>query len=366
MRRSLQRPTVGGALVLMLLSCARCAETPSKVDTGAVDRGASDTSVAARDRGAGRDQTPASDAGLQPIAGGYFPAGALWYQDQSKATVDARSPQMIAALAASGGWGQGNRFLVDFSIEVLEADGSAPFRAFTPNGDHYSPDCDTDEVPVPPGGALEAEDGYACTNDGDCHLIVVHRPSLRLFEMWRANIAGSGFDGGCLAVWDMRKIYGEAGRGHNCTSADAAGLPITPLLFSADEVQAGEIKHAIRFILPNDRVKSRVYVYPGTHSTNATSGGADSVPYGVHLRLKASFDESKLKPGAQVVARALKKYGMFHADGGQVALTARSDRFTTAKWAGLLAGDDLASIKVTDFEVIDHGAQRDYTGDCQR
>lgn len=47
------------------------------------------------------------------------------------------------------------------------------------------------------------------------------------------------------------QVYPDDGRGEQCTSADAAGFPMSTLLFTADEVYAGEINHAIRFILPN-------------------------------------------------------------------------------------------------------------------
>jgi serine/threonine-protein kinase len=57
---------------------------------------------------------------------------------------------------------------------------------------------------------------------------------------------------------------------------------------------------------------------------------------------------------------------MYHADGGNIALTAQSDRHTTAKWAGLLNPRDLSALKVTDFEVVDHGAATALTYDCAR
>ena len=69
---------------------------------------------------------------------------------------------------------------------------------------------------------------------------------------------------------------------------------------------------------------------------------------------------------ARVVARALQRYGMFLADGGNVALTAQSDRFTAAKWTGLLGSRDLQAIQVSDFQMIDGGARIPYTGDCIR
>ncbi|MDB4955855.1 MAG: hypothetical protein JWO36_3424 [Myxococcales bacterium] len=70
--------------------------------------------------------------------------------------------------------------------------------------------------------------------------------------------------------------------------------------------------------------------------------------------------------GAKVVARAMQKYGMYHADGGNIALTAQSDKHATAKWPGLLRATDLQALRVEDFEVIDHGAQIPLTGNCNR
>ena len=313
----------------------------------------------------------AAVAGAQVPAGGhgpYFPADAPWYQDVSTVPVDPESAAVIAWLASVGGWGNNGKMQIDFSIEVLEADASTPFRSFTKTVDFFNPDCDFVTVPVPPGGALEGESGYQCASDGDCHLLVVHRPSHRLYEMWRANIDMSNqFFGGCLAVWNMDLTYPPAGRGQDCTSADAAGFPIAPLLFNADEVAAGHIDHAIRFILPNSRIRRNVYVHPATHSTDSTSGPATAPPYGSRLRLRADYPVQNLpSAGARVVARAMQKYGILLADGGNIALTAQNDTFTTAKWSGLLGSHDLFALQVTDFQMVAGGQRYTYTGDCAR
>lgn len=298
-------------------------------------------------------------------AGPYFTSPMFWNRDVSAVPKADYSDATIAALRAAGGWGNGDLFQIDFSMDVLAADASTPQRTFTKTNDFYSPDCDDMPVPVPDGGNLEGEAGYECTGDGDCHLIVHDAAAGRLYEMWRANITGSTFYGGCLAVWNTRMAYGDTLRGDQCTSADAAGFPIAPLLFTADEVAAGEIDHAIRFILPNNRVR-RGYVRPATHGTD-TTGGTNAPAYGVHFRLRADYPIDTLpSEGAKVVARALQKYGMYHADGGNIALTAQSDRHTTAKWDGLLAPRDLADLDVEDFEVIDHGAMIPLTYDCER
>lgn len=296
--------------------------------------------------------------------GPYFSAPMFFTRDVRGAQVSPTSAAQIASLRAAGGWGNGDRMQIDFSIDVLRADGSPP-RAFEPTDDFFEPDCDLAPVPLPAGGNLEGEDGYACAGDGDCHLIV-HDPGARkLYEMWRADVTGSGFRGGCLVVWDTARAYGDDLRGAQCTSADAAGFPIAPLLFTADEVAAGEIPHAIRFILPNDRIR-RGYVRPATHGTD-TTGDAAAPAYGVHLRLRADYPLADLpSEGARVVARAMQRYGMYHADGGNIALTAQSDRHATATWDGLLGPRDLAALAVEDFEVIDHGPMIPLTLDCER
>lgn len=298
--------------------------------------------------------------------GPYFPQGAFWDQDVSGVAPASSSAAIISSLRAAGGWGNGDVFQIDFSIEVLRAFGASPAkRTFEPTGDFYTPDCDLVPMPVPMGGNLEGESGYECTGDGDCHLIVWAPDERRLYEMWRANIDGETFEGGCLAVWDTSRVYGPEGRGLQCTSADAAGFPIAPLLFTADEVAAGSIDHAIRFILPNNRPQVG-FVPPATHGTN-TTGDASAPYYGVHLRLRADYPlESLPSDGARVVARALQRYGMYHADGGNIALTAAADTRTTAKWDGLLGPRDLSALDVEDFEVIDHGPPIALTYDCER
>lgn len=312
---------------------------------------------------------PAGDAGEDPVtaptAARYFAEGAFMYQRIDGAPLDPDSKKITAWLQGAGGFGTG-RMQIDFSIEVLDAVSGTPRRAFEQTGDFYTPDCDPAPFPVPVGGALEGEPGYACTGDGDCHLIVVDRAAQRLYEMWRANIVGGTFHGGCAAIWDMSRVYGAEGRGEQCSSADAAGFPIAPLLFSAGEVAAGSIDHAIRFILPNARMREKTYQHPANHA-GGPSGPVDAPIYGSRWRLRADYDIASLPTeGARVVARALQRYGMALADGGNIALTAQSDRFTSEKWQGLLGPRDLAALQPSDFEIVQTGEPIALTFACER
>ncbi|HUS27288.1 MAG TPA: hypothetical protein VMZ53_02235 [Kofleriaceae bacterium] len=303
--------------------------------------------------------------GTLASTGPYFATPMFFNYDVSTLPKASNSATIISSLKAAGGWGNGNRMQIDFTLSVNKATSTTPKRTFTKNSDFYSPDCDTSAVPIPTGGNVEGNSGYVCSNGGDCHLIVYDTSTKKLYEMYKASVTSSSFSGGCLSVWDGAKTYTDLLRGDQCTSADAAGFPIAPLLFTADEVKAGAINHAIRFILPNNRIK-KGFVRPATHGTN-TTGGANAPYYGVHMRLRADYPINSLPtPGARVVARAMQKYGMYHADGGNIALTAASDRNTTAKWSGLLGANDLSALKVEDFEVVSHGSAVPLTMNCVR
>jgi serine/threonine-protein kinase len=295
-----------------------------------------------------------------------FTAPEPWTKVVADLPKSSASDAILTWLSQNGGWG-GGALRIDFGLTVLHADSSAPFRSFAPTEEFYRPDCDQLPFPVPQGGALEEEEGYTCTTDGDCHLIVVHDTSRKLYEMWRADISDGAFQGGCVAVWDLDRAY-PRGRGQNCTSADAGGFPIAAMVFTSDEVARGSIDHALRFVLPNKRIRRGVYVAPATHASDVLRGGPDAPPYGVRFRLRASFPLDTLPTeGARVVARAMQRYGMLLADGGKVPLTAASDRFTQHTWSEVGVNDDsLATIGVEDMEVVDMGDPIRATGDCER
>jgi serine/threonine-protein kinase len=318
--------------------------------------------------------TPATAA--RPAAGGQAPAAeavtGLFHAPEPWTKVVAGMPKSEASdrivgwLADHGGWGT-HTMRIDFGLHVLHAVGGTPFRTFTPTEEFYTPDCDQVPFPIPEAGAVEEEESYACTDDGDCHLLVVHESSHKLYEMWRADLGGSGFKGGCATVWDLDRSYPK-GRGDNCTSADAGGFPISAMVFTADEVAKGSIDHAIRFVLPNSRIRRGVFVAPASHASDALHGGPDAPPYGVRFRLRADYPlETLPTEGARVVARAMQRYGMLLADGGRTPLTATSDRFTEHKWAEVGMDENaMSAIAVGDMEVVDLGEPIKATGDCVR
>ena len=83
-------------------------------------------------------------------------------------------------------------------------------------------------------------------------------------------------------------------------------------LVTFDEVASGEIRHAIRFTVPQTR---REFVWPARHYASSLTG-SQYPRMGERLRLKASVDISGFPARVQVILRAMKKYGIILADNG--------------------------------------------------
>ncbi len=331
-----------------------------------------------------------------------FKWGSVFQQDISNAALHPQSQNMINTVmgicsgdATGCGFGFG-RMQIDWSIHVVHAAPGAPMLPVAAHADYgyYTESCDAvgSMVPVPLDGAIEGETGYTCDNTAaDCHLLVVQGD--RLFELYSTTQApnpgpSTRLEALCLATWQLDAVYPPDLRGDHCTSADAAGFPIAPLLFNADEIAAappsGDLGHAIRFILPNDRMASwpdgadddtdrdPVYVRPATHA-GGPDGPLGAIPYGSRLRLKSNFNMAGYSPAAQVILRTMQRYGIVLSDGGRIALTSESDLYTNTKWADLgietnefFATAGATPVNLVHFDIIDTGPQIHETYECVR
>jgi len=176
---------------------------------------------------------------------------------------------------------------------------------------------DAGPYPVPPNPPIEGGDTPG--NDGDRHVLVVRQSACILYELyysWREGENGCvvpgappGWCGMSGAIYDLAS---NALRPDSWTSADAAGLPIFPGLVRYDEVETGEIRHALRFTVDITR---QSYVWPARHESGSTTD-ADAPPMGLRLRMKAGYDISGFTPRVRTIFAALKKYGMMVADNG--------------------------------------------------
>jgi hypothetical protein len=257
-----------------------------------------------------------AEPGAGPTIGGcaVFPAADAWNRDISAVPVDAdwtaRLANLVGDVNIHPDYGSGDGELYGIPINVVpENQPGVPVNFYW-----YEDESDPAPYPFPDPGAVAIEGNDPNECDGDCHVLVVQQGSCQLFEGY-ACYHEDGWQCGGGARWDLTEVsYGQREKGW--TSADAAGLAITPGILRYDEVRAGEVSHALRFTVPCTRPN---FVEPATHY--AVPGGCDendpnAPPMGLRVRLRADYDMSGASASAQVVLRAMQRYGMILADNG--------------------------------------------------
>lgn len=297
----------------------------------------------------------------------HFPTGAIWTQKIAGLQADSNSGTMTQA---SSGWGTGSTsFQLDFSMHLLYASWAGfTNQPLAENAGYFLPDCETGyPFPVPAIGAVEGVSDYSSCDyvNNDCHLSVVLGNTL--YESYQTGVDSGGLHSTCMIRWHLNLVYPPQGRGDGCTSTDAAGFPIGTMLFTPDDVYAaslvanGDLGHALRFALPNPRMRAGSYVHPASHYGGPT-GPPNAIPYGARLRLKTTFAGTKTvssfssNPDIQVILRTLQNYGMFLSDGGDVPLIADDGMFSTKNWSDInIDSHALFGIALGDFDVMPIG-----------
>jgi len=236
-----------------------------------------------------------------------FPADNIWNVSVDTLPLDANSAAYINTIGAernvhadfgAGLWEGG-----PIGIPFVVVEGSQPR---VPLSFDEPDESEPGPYPIPTDAPIEG----GPDSDGDRHVLVLDGDDCVLYEVYAAYPQDDGswqaFSG---AIFDLNS---HALRPDTWTSADAAGLPILPGLVRYDEVASGEIRHAIRFTVPQTR---NSYVWPARHQASDLTE-TRYPPMGQRFRLKADFDISGFSPPIQVILRAMKKYGLILADNG--------------------------------------------------
>jgi hypothetical protein len=239
---------------------------------------------------------PPEEAGC-PI----FPADNPINQDISSAPVDPNSAGYIDSIGADGhlhaSFSNTPRYGIPYTV-VGPQQPKVPMRFI-----YSRATSEPGPYPVPLNAPIQADPG------GDRHVLVLQSGTCKLYELYAARPRGNGWEAGSGAVFDLRS---NALRPNGWTSADAAGLPIFPLLARYQEASAGSIDHALRVTVQRTQ---RGYIHPATHFSSGERNPR-LPPMGLRLRLKASFSLSGYYGQALIVLRALKRYGLIVADEG--------------------------------------------------
>ncbi len=231
-----------------------------------------------------------------------FPANNPINQDISHAPVDPNSAQYIDAIGAAGhlhaDFGSNPGYGIPYTVV-------GPHQPRVPiSFSEYGEESNPGPYPVPANAPVEG-----AGEEGDRHVLVLQEGSCRLYELYGAHRSRAGWEAGSGAIFNLRS---NALRPEGWTSADAAGLPIFPLLARYPEVRGGVIDHALRVTVERTQ---RGYIHPATHYASYTNDPS-LPPMGLRLRLKAGFNLAPYNGQALVILRALKRYGLIVADMG--------------------------------------------------
>ncbi len=231
-----------------------------------------------------------------------FPASNPLNADISHAPLDPRSAQYIASIGLGGhlhpDFGTPPGYGIPYTV-VGRGQSRVPITF-----DEFGAESDRGPYPIPPGAPVEG-----AGTEGDRHVLVLQRGSCRVYELYSARRRGGGWEAGSGAVFNLRS---NALRPNGWTSADAAGLPILPLLVRYPEVAAGRIEHALRITVQRTR---RGYIHPATHFAS-NSSDPTLPPMGLRLRLRADYSLAGFHGQSLIILRALKRYGLIVADNG--------------------------------------------------
>jgi hypothetical protein len=298
-------------------------------------------------------------AAAEPVPGttcGLFPSDAVFNTDVSGLPVNIQSATWMSNMTSRsvlhpdfGTFAQG--YGIPINVAPPPSTGVTPTFIYDDESDHPA-----EGYPI--DGSTQIEGGSGADPASDRHALVIDKNRCKLYELYNLQepVTGQPRQAGSGAVWDLGS---DAMRPDRWTSADAAGLPIAPLLLRPDEILAGSIPHAIRF---TNHCSAAVHLWPASHDAATGSCGGGAPPMGARFRLKASFDTTGFSAGTQVVLSAFKHYGLLLADNG-------SDWYfqgATDDWWGTAPGDQLVTqlktIPSNQFEAVDESSLRWATG----
>ena len=252
-----------------------------------------------------------------------FPASNTLNEEVAGKPVDPRSAQYVASIGFDAhlhpDFGRDPAYGIPYTV-VPRTQRNVPVT-FT----EYAEESNPGPYPIPPNAPIEG-----AGVEGDRHVLVLQRGTCKLYELYAAQRSGAGWRASNGAVFNLRS---NVLRPPGWTSADAAGLPILPLLVRYPEVASGEIDHALRVTVPRTQ---HGYIHPATHFASSSTD-ASLPPMGLRLRLRADYSLAGFTGQALVILRALKRYGLIVADNGSpwYVTGAPSDKWNEASLEAL-------------------------------
>ena len=159
------------------------------------------------------------------------------------------------------------------------------------------------DVPIP---------DYAEPDPGsDGHLVIIDTINKCEYDFWQARKIYNRW----FASWGNAIELDGDGIFKYGLSARGSGFALTQGVIFPEELEQGEIKHALIFSYGSPRAGGPV---PPASESDGFSDKIYDLPEGALVRLdpKLNLDSLNLTPYEKIIAKALQKYGMYCADAG--------------------------------------------------
>ncbi len=249
----------------------------------------------------------------------FFAPTSVWNRPlASNAPIDARSAALVNELNNELN-GPAIPWIntTEWSVPVYTVAGSRPTTRVSLSGNQWAPLANAwQSVPIP--GDAQAAGG------SDSHLVVWQPDTDTMWEFWRLSGSGSSWSAG----WGgrMQNVSASSGIYPDKMGGTATSVPLVAGLLTLDELERGEINHALALAVPSPR---KGHCVAPIHREDGTSSHPNALPEGAHLRLPASLDVEALNvpEATKVIARAAQRYGMILRDkSGSVSLYGEDPR----------------------------------------
>jgi len=280
-------------------------------------------------------------AAATSIACPHFAADDYYTRPVARAAGDPDSRAYIASMTGAGN--TGGFWAAAKPVEYVNIASSAtPKRSVTQKVRYHAFDV-----------AFPWDDAFRIEPLNDAHAMTVDAQTCELYETYDTSFDGRTLSAYSGAHWNLRRAFAPLPAG--TPSAMASGLSMYAGLVLWEEVASGKISHALNWAAPAGSVAQWEFVRPASDTDGIAFKGSSQyhLPYGAHLRLRASFDISRFGKQSRAIAQAMKTYGIYLADTGSDdnALYNAVPLDGVNRWdADDL--DALNTIHITDFDVL--------------
>jgi hypothetical protein len=208
------------------------------------------------------------------------------------------------------------------------------------------PDANVTSVTIPPDAKPDPRyDGW---------FTVMNRAGNVAYDLWRARRSGDVISYEYIKKWDLngpgysRPVSDDP---QHAVSARGSGLPLFAGQIQPEDIQTGEIDHALAISVPGPA--QRNYVQPASVTDGV--GRSNSIPEGARIRLRSDVSLGALPGGtnrrtANAILKALKRFGAIVVDRSAVPTLYAKKNFN---WGAQLRGNEVQGLSLDDFEVVE-------------